>query len=204
MAKLSITTAGFENKIMELKLGPNRIGRSPDCDFTVAHPTVSNIHCELVLREDGILIRDLESTNGTFVNGSSVREATLGPGEVLRLGDVELLVESTDVSVAIPQFNDAELPAPPVVCSDGSIVCPRHEHARATHKCKHCHEVMCPACIHRLQRKGSTRILLLCPVCSHPVGLIGGARVVKKKSLLVRVGETVKLKITRAIRLVSD
>jgi pSer/pThr/pTyr-binding forkhead associated (FHA) protein len=115
MARLLIKTDGIENRLIELKLGVNRIGRSPDTDFTITHPTVSSLHCEVVLMEEGVTIRDLESTNGTFVDGRPVREARLSAGQIVRLGDVELSVESTEFRVAIPKFVDMELPAPPVV-----------------------------------------------------------------------------------------
>jgi pSer/pThr/pTyr-binding forkhead associated (FHA) protein len=204
MARLFVKTAGMENQLIELKLGANRIGRSPDADFTIAHPTVSGLHCELVLLEEGVTVRDLESTNGTFVDGRQVRESTVSAGQVLRLGDVELLMESTEVRVAIPKFVDTGLPAPPVVLTDGSMLCPRHPQAHVTHRCTHCREVMCESCVHCLQRKGSRTILFLCPICSHtvePVEPMRGVPKPKKKSLLVRVGETVKMKLTRAIHL---
>lgn len=204
MAKLSVKTVGMDHPLIELKLGINRIGRSPDADFTIPHPTVSGLHCELVLMEDGVTIRDLESTNGTFVDGTRVRESRLSTGQVVRIGDVELVVESTDVRVTIPKFIDTELPAPPVVLTDGSMLCPRHPEARVTHRCPNCLEVMCENCVHHVRRKGSRTALLLCPICSHAVELIAGEAKPKKKSLLVRVGETVKMKLTRTIHASGD
>jgi hypothetical protein len=204
MAKLLIKTPGFENSLIELKLGVNRIGRSPDNDFPISHPSVSNLHCELILREDGVLIRDLESTNGTFVNGQQIKEVKLSVGQSVHLGDVELFVESTDVKVAIPKFINTDLPAPPVVLTDGSLVCPRHPQARVTHQCTQCKEVMCEACVHQLRRKRSDTVLFLCPVCSGPVEPLGGLAEPKSKSLSVRLGETVKLKFKRLIHLKEE
>ena len=201
MARLLMKTAGQDRQSIDLKLGTNRIGRSPDTDFPISDPTVSSIHCELVLTANGVTVRDLESTNGTFVDGQRIRETSLTVGQTLRLGDVELAVESIDIQVAIPRFVDTELPAPPVVLSDGSLLCPRHPHARVTHQCGQCKEVMCDACVHRLRRKGGKATLLLCPICSGPVGVIGSAPKPKKKSLFARLEETVKLKFTRSIRL---
>ena len=200
MARLLMKTAGLDRQSIELKLGTNRIGRSPDTDFPISDPTVSSIHCELVLSADGVVVRDLESTNGTFVNGNRVREANLAVGQILRLGDVELAVEAVDVQIAIPKFVNTDLPAPPVLASDGAMLCPRHPHTRVTHQCNQCKEVMCDACVHRLRRKGGKATLLLCPVCSGPVGLIGAPTKPKKKSLFARLEETVKLKFTRSIR----
>lgn len=201
MARLLVKTDGVNARLIELKLGANRIGRHPDNDFQIEHSTISNVHCELVLQEGGVLLRDLESTNGSFVNDKAVREMKLSPGETVRLGDVELLVESTDCTIAIPKFSNPELPAPPVVTEDGSLICPRHKHAQVTHQCGKCQEVMCEACVHRLRRKGGKKVLMLCPICSGPVELIGGPVKAKKKSLFERlVGETVKMKLSGLIR----
>ena len=200
MARLLIKTAGVENQLIELKLGTNRIGRSPNSDFQIVHPTISGFHCELILTEGGVKLRDLDSTNGTFVNGKRVREVTLATGQTVRLGDIELFVETTEVKVAIPEFRQVELPPPPVVTSDGATMCSRHIHAQVTHQCTVCKEVMCEACVHRLRRKGGKITLELCPICSNAVELIGAPRK-KKKSFLARLGETVRMKVTRRLPL---
>ena len=194
MARLVIKTAGFDGRVIELNLRVNRIGRSPKNEVQIEHPTVSAVHCELVLDDDGVVVRDCDSTNGIFVGGERVKEAKLAAGQRLHVGEVELLVESTDVTIAIPQFNMPR-PAPPVVLSDGSLICPRHPNAQATHQCTHCHEVLCDDCVHRLQRHGG-KLVKLCPLCSHQcVPLKEEPR--KKKSLLGLWRKTVKLPFFR-------
>lgn len=190
MAKLLIKSEGFRNQVIDLKLGLNRLGRSPANDFQIEHPTVSATHCEIVLKDGGLMVRDCDSTNGTFINGEPVQESALEAGQSLQLGDVELFVETTESAVAIPRF-DMPRPAPPVVLSDGGIVCPRHRHARVSYQCTHCHEVMCEDCVHRLRRRGG-RVLKLCPLCSHRCELIGGEKK-KKKTFLGFLQQTVKL-----------
>jgi len=199
MARLLIKTAGLDREQIELKIGSNLIGRSPETDFPLVHPTISTLHCEMVLSEAGVVLRDLESTNGTFDDGQKIRETVLLPGHTVRLGDVELFVESTDVRVVIPKFANSELPAPPMVSQEGAMICPRHPHAPAAFQCTACKEVMCNTCVHRLRRKGSKNVLLLCPVCSQPVKLVGETDKPRKRSFFARVGETVKLKLTRTI-----
>lgn len=199
MARLLVKSDGFNGQLIDLKLGVNRVGRTPENDFQIVHPTVSSAHCEMVLTDTGVVLRDLESTNGTFVNGQRVREVALAAGQTVALGDVELLVETTDVTIAIPKFSNLEIPAPPVALKNGALVCPRHSQSIVTHRCTHCGEVMCEACVHRLRRKGSKNMLSLCPICSSPVEVIGAAPK-KKKSLLSRVGETVKMKLSGIIR----
>jgi hypothetical protein len=195
MARLIVKSEGFGNQVVELKLGITRLGRSPKNDFQIEHPTVSAQHCELTLEGNEIVIHDLESTNGTFVAGDPVKEARVGVGQTFCLGDVEFLVESTEVTVAIPRF-EVERAAPPVVLSDGSSLCPRHPTAQVTHQCTYCMETLCDGCVTRLRRRGG-KLLKLCPLCSHKVELIGGAKP-KKKSILGFLHKTVKLPFIRA------
>jgi hypothetical protein len=190
MAKLLIISQGFNSQVIHLNLGVNRFGRSPGNDFIVEHATVSSKHCEISLGDGEISVRDCGSTNGTYVDGAPVQEAKLSAGQVLRLGDIDLLVESTEVNIAIPKFEVAQ-PAPPVVLTDGSLICPRHKHARATHQCTHCREVLCDECVHRVRRRGG-KLLKLCPLCSHNCEPIGGEKK-KKKSFLGFLQRTVKL-----------
>ena len=166
------------------------MGRDPENDFPIEHPTVSASHCEIVLSNEGVIVRDCASSNGTFVGGERIEEARLSAGQTVHLGEVELLVETTEVTIAIPKF-DVPRPAPPVVMSDGSLICPRHPRARATHQCTHCKEVLCDACVRRLRRRGG-KLLKFCPLCSHPCEPIGGEKR-KKKSLLGIFRKTVKL-----------
>ncbi len=191
MARLVISSAGFADRVIELNLGVNRFGRGPGSDFEIDHPTVSARHCEMVLAAEGMVVRDCASTNGTFVGGQRIEEASLWAGQSLNMGEVELLVETTDVPIVIPKF-DLPRPAPPVVMSDGSLLCPRHGQARATHQCTHCREVLCDACVHWLRRKGG-QFLRLCPLCSYPCVPIGGEEKAEKKSLLARCRKALKL-----------
>jgi pSer/pThr/pTyr-binding forkhead associated (FHA) protein len=68
------------------------IGRSTGADFILDAALVSRVHCELLALGDGTLaVRDLESTNGTYVNGQRVETATLSPGDRVQVGRVELV-----------------------------------------------------------------------------------------------------------------
>jgi FHA domain len=194
MARLVVKGGESGTQVIELHLGANRLGRSSDSHFRIDHVTVSGTHCELVLTEQGVMVRDCASTNGTFVDGKRVKEATLSAGQVLRLGDVELAVETTDCVVAIPHY-EVPRPAPPVVLPSGSLLCPRHPEAIVTHKCTHCHTVMCDDCVHRLRRRGG-KLRKFCPLCSHEVVPITLEKK-PKKSFLGLWTKTVKLPFLR-------
>lgn len=195
MARLVIRSNGFNGQVLELRLGINSVGRGPANDFVIDHPTISARHCEIQLAETGVEVRDCDSTNGTFVEERPVSSrATLWAGQVLRLGDVELLVESTDVTISIPKFTMPR-PAPPIVLEDGSMLCPRHPAALVTYQCTHCRLVMCDQCVHRIRRRGG-RVLKLCPECSQPCeSLEKPAK--KKQTVLGFLAKTVKMRFLR-------
>lgn len=68
------------------------VGRAPRADFVVDAPLVSRLHCRLTLQADGLLVEDLESTNGTFVNGERVTKLLLRTGDALKVGRMEFTV----------------------------------------------------------------------------------------------------------------
>ena len=94
MAKLVIQNQGMTGRACELQTDRTTIGRVEDNTFQIADPSVSSHHCEVHLRGSEILIRDLNSTNGSFINGEKIAESVLKPGQILRLGQVELKLEA--------------------------------------------------------------------------------------------------------------
>ena len=94
MPRLIIKTDEGHLESIELRAGSNRLGRSDENDFQIDHPTVSTLHCEIISENGNLTVKDCGSTNGTFINGEPIKEATLRPGETLHLGDVELLLDA--------------------------------------------------------------------------------------------------------------
>jgi ABC transport system ATP-binding/permease protein len=68
------------------------IGRSPGAEFIVDAALVSRLHCQLTATADALRVKDLGSTNGTFVNGQRVKAAELREGDTLSVGRLELVV----------------------------------------------------------------------------------------------------------------
>ncbi|MDP9322119.1 MAG: FHA domain-containing protein [Acidobacteriota bacterium] len=68
------------------------MGRSPGAEFVVDAAMVSRLHCRLTAGATELEVVDLESTNGTFVNGQRVTQATLKEGDTLGVGRVDLVV----------------------------------------------------------------------------------------------------------------
>jgi CheY-like chemotaxis protein len=93
------------------------IGRADGNMFQIADGSVSSRHCEVKARGDELLVRDLNSTNGTFIGGMRVSEGTVRFGQSFRLGTVDLRFEA--VLAAIPKVavldGDAPIPRPVMV-----------------------------------------------------------------------------------------
>ena len=195
MARLSIKSPEVEQQILLLRLGVNRVGRDPENDFSIQHATISTLHCEITLAHDGLRVRDCGSTNGTFLNGMRISEARLEAGQWLRLGDVELLVEDTKATVAIPKF-ELPRPVPPIVDADGSVMCRKHENRRAAYQCTYCLEILCEECIHKLRRRKG-KFIMLCPCCSHPCRPFASQLKRKKRNVLDFLLQTVKMPFVR-------
>lgn len=71
---------------------PTIVGRAGSCDFVIAHHSVSRRHAMLARDGERVIVTDLGSTNGTFVNGRWITQAEVLPGDRLRLGQLELLL----------------------------------------------------------------------------------------------------------------
>lgn len=84
---------------IELKPGVNRIGSAEDNDFVLNHPSVSGHHCELTVTDAGVSLKDLGSTNGTFVAQVPITEFKLHNGHRVQLGAVEMVFESKGLPV---------------------------------------------------------------------------------------------------------
>ena len=74
------------------------IGRAPNADFIVDATLVSRLHCRLSAGATELQVEDLESTNGTYVNGERVERAALKSGDRLGVGEVEFLISQASES----------------------------------------------------------------------------------------------------------
>jgi ABC transport system ATP-binding/permease protein len=69
------------------------LGRATRADFILDAALVSRLHCRFTVNGSGELeVEDLKSTNGTYVNEKRVRKAPLTPGDLVRIGRVQLAV----------------------------------------------------------------------------------------------------------------
>lgn len=74
-----------------LHAGITTIGRDAECDVNLPHPSVSRRHAQIVRQQTGYFVQDVESINGTLLNGTPLTApAVLSPGDVLRIGEIEV------------------------------------------------------------------------------------------------------------------
>jgi hypothetical protein len=86
-AKLIVVGGDVKTEEIKLRL-PSTIGRGRGTTIMLAHPLVSRQHCELYEADGHLMVRDLGSLNGTFVNNQRISEAALPPGDLLTIGTV--------------------------------------------------------------------------------------------------------------------
>jgi len=189
MARLTIQLEGTNVGPVDLNWGITRVGRGPENDVVISHPSVSTCHCEFELGLDYLAVRDCGSTNGTFINGQMIKEARLDPGQTLQLGHVPVAVEWSRDQVSVPVIEAPKVSAS-VDLGEGVLSCVKHETAPAIWSCPKCNVYLCPACtrdvhlVGRLPRR-------LCSNCSAPVDLAPWVDAhMRKKSLWSRIKKT--------------
>src|SRR5580765_7939468 len=113
MAKLVLLSAGMTGRTHDLKVDKTTIGRVEDNTFQIAEPSVSSHHCEILLRGSDVVVRDLNSTNGTYINGEKITETVLKPGQVLRLGQIEMRLETDSTTASTAPSTTPSAPSTP-------------------------------------------------------------------------------------------
>ncbi len=90
MLKAKLVVVGGDAKAAEISLSlPTVIGRGREANLTLPHPLVSRNHCELFERDGRLLVRDLKSLNGTYVDSRRIEKtAVLNPDQLLTIGNV--------------------------------------------------------------------------------------------------------------------
>lgn len=99
MGKLVIISKGNIGLSYELGKHWVTIGRAPGNHFQILETSISGHHCEVQLRGNELVVRDMRSTNGTFINNVQITDGLVQAGDILRLGDVELKIESSPARV---------------------------------------------------------------------------------------------------------
>ena len=100
MPKLVVLSEGQTGRSYELKVEKTTVGRLEDNSFQIPEQSVSSHHCEILLKGNEVVVKDLNSTNGTYINGEKITEKALKPGQILRLGQIEVRLEGDGAPAA--------------------------------------------------------------------------------------------------------
>jgi pSer/pThr/pTyr-binding forkhead associated (FHA) protein len=103
--EVELTEVGPSTRRIVLDTLPVMIGQAPDAGVRLDDHLVSRIHCEINAVKGTLVVRDLGSMLGTFVNGLNVATALLMPGDKLTVGITSFLVqyEVTAASMSLPE-----------------------------------------------------------------------------------------------------
>lgn len=110
LRKCQLVVVDGPNRGKKLTLNKNvtKLGKRENNDLILTDKTVSRNHAEIEYTSDSFLLRDLGSTNGTFLNGSKVKEAYLSPGDLIKIGNSSLEFEAFDEKIKIEPSDKEE------------------------------------------------------------------------------------------------
>ncbi|TDQ37494.1 FHA domain-containing protein [Tepidicella xavieri] len=116
MPTLTISLDGVDLKSIELTQPRTTLGRRPYNDIVMDHLAVSGEHAVFVQKPQGLELIDLNSTNGTYVNGKAIVATVLQPGDLIEIGRYKMRVTWDDAApsappAAAPTAPDAPAPA---------------------------------------------------------------------------------------------
>ena len=102
----------LQNEVEEIEksswtiMPPGVVGRDANCQVCIDHPSISRQHCQFSLNGEGTLVvKDLESMNGIYIDDTRIKQAALMPGQVLQIGALRLHVEFSTGGDAMPKPN---------------------------------------------------------------------------------------------------
>jgi len=164
MARLVIHSGARKGEEIKLERGSNRLGRAEGNDVVLDDPSISKLHCEIVVGAMSVQVRDLDSSNGTFIEGQRIQCAAIRTGQILMVGSTVLRLEDETVDIVIRHLSRDEEPKASLL-ADGTPACLYHADVPASFQCRQCARTYCASCVHELHLAGG-KPRLFCPVCS--------------------------------------
>jgi hypothetical protein len=163
MARLTIRNGDIGPGEVTLNPGCNVIGREGENDILLPHPSVSRRHCEVWLTDEAVLVRDLNSRNGTLIDGIAVSEGEIRAGQTLRVGDIELFLADAPVRISVPELQRMTVKEQGYF-DDGTPACFNHGELAAIYQCGKCQHCYCGKCVRELRVAGGVP-RRFCPAC---------------------------------------
>ncbi len=168
MPRLLLNFGSPEQCELPLRPGTQSLGRDIVNDISIDHESISDAHCQIVVENDLVLVKDLGSATGTFIDAQPIQEGVLASGQTLRVGSVELvldtdtpadLIEATTAPELQPATNDPPIP-PPLPMPEppqGAVVCKNHRKAAPRYECRQCGGLFCELCVTTRRVEGAQR-----------------------------------------------
>lgn len=177
--------------------GRTTIGRAPGNSIEIPESSISGHHCEIHVDERGVFIKDLQSTNGTFVNDQPVTEIWVQPGQIVQFGNLQFTLAVEQVTIAVPVATTAqpEEPEGPATLPDGSLACTKFPDLPAAFRCTKCEKPYHGSALRQVRLHSGKMPLLFCPACDGKCEIIPGFSKASKKDggLLSRITQTIQL-----------
>lgn len=95
MWSIRFLTGPLVGQTYSLKAGKNILGRAPHCDIVIPSQNISKEHTQIEVYNDKIIVSDMRSRNGTFINGVQIKSHKLTPSERIGLFDILAIIEKT-------------------------------------------------------------------------------------------------------------
>ncbi|HVY72240.1 MAG TPA: FHA domain-containing protein [Verrucomicrobiae bacterium] len=176
MNRLIAQTPEVEPRELALSPGKNLIGRAGMNNFIIQHSSVSSRHCEIIVEDAAVTLQDLQSTNGTYLNGQLLaphQPVALSPGQTVRFGSVDYLYTNQEGVAGQPRLSLSQVEeetatanptiTEPVAFSENDAPCHNHPTVPARWICKRCENFFCDGCINL--RHSGTKVFRYCPLC---------------------------------------
>jgi pSer/pThr/pTyr-binding forkhead associated (FHA) protein len=110
LANFLVRSGALKGQRLQVKTPVANVGRADYNDLVIPDPSVSTSHAKLQRREGIWVLVDLESTNGTFVDGERIKgDGPLAPGAMVRFGDVQLVFEPTDDALGVAKGGSTQV-----------------------------------------------------------------------------------------------
>jgi hypothetical protein len=152
------------------------LGRNPDNDFPIEHPSVSSSHCQITVSGTGVRLKDLGSTGGTFIEGELVEEGNLKTGQTVLLGSVAMRFE-TDPEEGAGQTPASTTHTASTAGTSGPLVlgfCKLHRQMPARFACPKCARDLCDFCLS--SRCEGVAVRKFCRACGSECRPVQGRR----------------------------
>ena len=181
MLELRFTSWDGGNHRFLIPTGLTRIGRTAGNDLQIDDLALSSEHCVVEWNGYSATVRDVESSNGTFLDGALIEQAPLNAGQMLNLGTFSIqVVEGDSAADSSGSLRKSEFSAPARL-SDGSYSCQTHTRVRASFECEGCAVLFCSDCF-----GGGDETAFHCPKCGEALRTIDWSGMARTRGEVIK------------------